>query len=211
MEQYIDLSLPLEEGLKGVEISPAKTLEKDGWNAQNISIYSHAGTHVDAPLHFGVSSLTIDQIPIEHFICDAWLINLDGIASKTEITVAHLGEIEQNVRAGQGIILRTGWSRFCKEARYRSELPFVGIEFAQWCVSRKVRLIGVEPPSVADVNNMKQLTEVHKELLAANIIIVEGLTNLDQIPVPFFRFMVLPLKIKDGDGAPARAIAMINS
>ena len=38
----------------------------------------------------------------------------------------------------------------------------------QWLAARKVALIGVEPPSVADVNNMRELTEVHQTLFRGN-------------------------------------------
>ena len=68
--------------------------------------------------------------------------------------------------------------------------------------------LGVEPPSVADVNNLEELTSVHNVLLGAGIIIVEGLTNLDQIQNEKVTFMALPLKIARGDGAPVRALAI---
>ena len=69
-------------------------------------------------------------------------------------------------------------------------------------------LIGVEPPSVADVNNRSELTEVHQILLRGNVTVVEGLAHLDQLRNDLVEFIVLPLKIRDGDGSPARAIAL---
>jgi kynurenine formamidase len=69
-------------------------------------------------------------------------------------------------------------------------------------------MLGVEPPSVADVHNREELTNVHRVLLGGGVIVVEGLTNLDQIRAEKVTFMALPLKIAGGDGAPARAIAI---
>ena len=69
-------------------------------------------------------------------------------------------------------------------------------------------MLGVEPPSVADVNNLEELTAVHEALLSAGVIIVEGLTNLDQIRNLKVTFMAFPLKVAMGDGAPARAFAI---
>ena len=63
-------------------------------------------------------------------------------------------------------------------------------------------------PSVADVNNLPSLTEVHQTLFRGDVVIVEGLANLDQIEKPEVDFVALPLKIVDGDGCPVRAIAM---
>ena len=69
-------------------------------------------------------------------------------------------------------------------------------------------MIGVEPPSVADVNNMEEVTEVHQTLFRGNVLIVEGLANLDQLSQPTVEFIALPMKIVDGDGSPVRAIAI---
>lgn len=75
-------------------------------------------------------------------------------------------------------------------------------------MERRVGLIGVEPPSVADVNEMRELTDVHQTLFHGNVVIVEGLANLDQLQHDQVEFIALPMKILDGDGSPVRAIAI---
>jgi kynurenine formamidase len=60
---------------------------------------------------------------------------------------------------------------------------------------------------VADVNNLEELTNIHRILLGGGVIIVEGLTNLDQISSQVVTLAAFPLKIAGGDGAPARVIA----
>jgi kynurenine formamidase len=75
-------------------------------------------------------------------------------------------------------------------------------------VDRRIRVLGVEPPSIADVNNLEELTAVHRVLLLAGVIIVEGLANLDQIRRDLVTLMVFPLKVAGGDGAPVRAFAL---
>jgi kynurenine formamidase len=79
---------------------------------------------------------------------------------------------------------------------------------ARWLVQRQVGLIGVEPPSVADVNNSEELARIHTILFEGDVIIVEGLANLDAITQPRVHFIVLPLKIGRGDGCPVRALAV---
>ena len=71
-----------------------------------------------------------------------------------------------------------------------------------------VRLLGVEPPSVADVNNLAEVTLIHRILLGSEIVIVEGLTNLDTIAHNRVLFCAAPLKIAGGDGSPCRAFAI---
>ena len=208
MPRVIDLTIPLEDGLPGVSIEPARTLEKDGWNATTLHLYSHCGTHMDAPTHFGVSSQTIDQIPLDRCTGPAWVVNLAGIKSRALIRVADLGQVADRIQEGDSLLLRTGWSRHVKEPSYRDGLPRVSLELAEWSAAKKIRMLGVEPPSVADVNNRDELTAVHRILLGAGIIIVEGLANLDQIRRERVTFMAFPLKVGGGDGAPVRAFAI---
>jgi len=73
-------------------------------------------------------------------------------------------------------------------------------------VRKKVNLVGVEPPSVADVNNLEELTEIHRILMEGDVLIIEGLCNLDEVRKNKVQLIALPLKIGDGDGAPARAV-----
>jgi len=208
MSRIIDLTLPLASGDRGVSIEPAKTLEKDGWNATTLHFYSHCGTHIDAPTHFGVSDQTIDQIPIDQCMGPAWVVDPVCHYECALIRVADLGQAADKIRKGDGLLLRTGWSRRVKDPSYRDQLPRVSLELAEWCAARKIRMLGVEPPSVADVNNREELTAVHKVLLGAGIIIVEGLANLEQIRCERVTFMAFPLKIAGGDGGPARAVAI---
>ena len=67
-------------------------------------------------------------------------------------------------------------------------------------------LVGVEAPSVAALGDYEELRTVHQTLLGAEIVIVESLANLDQLPDQVF-FIATPLKIRAGDGCPVRAIA----
>jgi kynurenine formamidase len=208
MPRIIDLTLPLENGVRGVSIESAKRLEQDGWNATTLHLYSHCGTHVDAPIHFGVSDQTIDQIPLDRCMGPAWLVDLTGIQPRAPIGVDAVEHLVDRIREGDSLLLRTGWSRRAGDPSYRDELPRVSLELAAWCVAKKIRMLGVEPPSVADVNNAEELTAVHKVLLEAGVIIVEGLANLDEIHREKVTFMAFPLKVAGGDGSPVRAFAL---
>jgi kynurenine formamidase len=69
-------------------------------------------------------------------------------------------------------------------------------------------MLGVEPPSVADVNNIEELTTIHQTLFKGGVIVVEGLANLTSLSKSKVTFIALPLKVACGDGAPARAVAV---
>jgi len=208
MPKYIDLTLTYHPNMPGVAFDTARTLEKDGWNAKTLHLYSHSGTHMDAPLHFGVDGPTIDQTPLESCIGPTWVVDLSGIAPKALISVEDLGEVARQFQAGDSLLLKTGWSQYLEEEKYRNGLPRISEELAHWCVQNKVKMLGVEPPSIADVNNLEEVTRIHQILLKGGVTIVEGLTHLDKITRKKVTFMALPLKIAGGDGAPARAIVI---
>ena len=109
--KVIDLTLPLTAGLRGFTSESKHFVDQDGWNSSALSIYSHAGTPVDAPIHFGVGDRTIDQISLDDYIGTAWLVSLEGIKPKTLITVEHLGAVADHVQPGDALLLRTNWSQ----------------------------------------------------------------------------------------------------
>ena len=65
MSRIIDLTLPFDEHIAGFQRLSAKSSQQDGWNASQLHIYSHAGTHMDAPWHFEASETYIDELPLE--------------------------------------------------------------------------------------------------------------------------------------------------
>lgn len=207
-KRIIDLTLPLRSGMRGVNIEPACTVAEQGWNASTYHLYSHAATHMDAPLHFGVNNRTIDDIPLDRCLCPVWIADVSPVEPKALITVGDLGTIPERIQPGEGLLLKTGWSQRLGEPDYYNALPRVSEELALWCAGRALPLLGVEPPSVADPLDLEEVTRIHRILLGADVVIVEGLTNLEALRRERVLFGALPLKVAGGDGAPVRAFAV---
>lgn len=203
----IDLTLPYTKGMVGYEYETAKTVEEEGWNARILHLYSHAGTHMDAPLHFNVTEQTIVDYPVSTFVGKAWVIPIEINQPKQLLTVDDLAKIAPKFNSGESLLLQTKWSQYVGELKYRDHLPRISQELAGWCVQHKVNMLGVEAPSVADVNDLDEVTEIHRTLLGGGVVIIEGLTNLTAIKKEKVILTALPLKIEGGDGAPARVIA----
>lgn len=210
MRRIIDLTLTCKTGMRGVSWTPARTIPENGWNARTLSLYSHAGTHMDAPRHFSDApdAGTIDNIDLQKCVGAALLIDIPNVQPKEILTVARLGEAVDQVQNGARLLLKTGWSARADEPSYREEMPRVGEELARWFVERGVHFLGVEPPSVARVQDREELTRIHRILLDAEIVIAEGLANLDALSTRRPWIAALPLKIDGGDGSPCRVIAI---
>lgn len=210
MSRIVDLTLTYTNRFAGFSKEISKTIHSDGWNASTLTFYSHCGTHMDAPIHFNVSKQTIDDIPVTNFVGKAWVIDVRKIGAKGLITPEHITQdIQVKFKDGDSLVFWTGWSKYVNTPAYRDDLPRISESLALWCLDKKVKMIGVEPPSVADVNNLPEVTKIHKILLKG-VVIIEGLTNLESLKSNCVELIALPLKIQNGDGAPARVIALEN-
>lgn len=204
--QIVDLSQTFEKGLRGFDIQQDKRLE-DSYNTTNLSIYSHAGTHMDAPLHFEDGGEAVGDLPLQRCIGEALVIDLSFKEPRSLITVADLGPAAEKIGRGSRVLLRTDWDEHAELDDYRTRFPRVSLELAEWFAAKGIWLLGVQPPSVASLQDLEEVTVVHRALLDSDIVIVESLVNLHLLP-PEVTFIALPLKIKDGDGSPVRAVAM---
>jgi kynurenine formamidase len=205
--KLIDLTRPVSPDVAGVSWKPAKIYRKDGWNATTLELYSHAGTHMDAPYHFEVTPSTIDQYPVSRFFSKTHVIDIKSKEPGQIISVADLDGYWEKIQPGESVLLRLGWHKIFGSPAYKDDLPRVSVPLAKRLVEANINMLAVEAPSVADVNNLPEVTRIHEILLGGDIIIIEGLTNTEQIKSSEILMVALPLKVKDGDGAPARVVA----
>jgi kynurenine formamidase len=162
---------------------------------------------MDAVRHFVPEGATLDRQSLEVCWGPAMVLNITPVAPRELISVERLAPWAAMIQAGERLLLRTDWYKRYGTDEYRNALPRISPELARWLVEKQVCLLGVEPPSVADVNSREELTVVHQILLRGGVTIIEGLANLDQLPSERVEFIALPLKIVGGDGCPVRAIA----
>ena len=214
--KIVDLSYPLAPstppfpGDPPVEISVQMSIPADlppattGYiNTSTLRASLHTGTHMDAFFHFYHGRPTIDQIPLAQCIGPALLLDLSHKRAKQEITEDDLDPHRHAISRTPKVVLNTGWARNWGTAHYFTEYPPLTGDAAHFLVDCGIELIGIDTPSVDYPPN-----EAHFVLLGRDVLIVENLTNLDQIGQPHFEFTALPLKITGRDGSPVRAIAI---
>lgn len=213
--KLIDLSHPLLHGQPNfpydpkLSIIPHGSVETLGYNMTQLSLASHQGTHLDAPYHFYNDGRTIDQMPLDHFYGPAALVDLapgGALEPGTPLTVAMFAEHAAKFTPGARVLYRTGWDRQAGRPEYFSKFPTLTLEAARWIAERRIRLLGMDTPTPST-----DWKECHLILLAPNveIVIVEGLTRLEQLP-PAFTFIGFPLNIAGRDGSPIRAVAAVD-
>ena len=172
-------------------------------NTSTVRASLHTGTHMDAFFHFYHGRQTIDQIPLAQCMGPALLLDLSHRQSKDEIAENDLAPHRQAISRAPKVVLNTGWAQNWGQALYFTEYPALTGNAARFLVDCGIELIGIDTPSIDYPPN-----DAHFVLLGHDVLIVENLTNLDQIGQSLFEFAALPLKITGRDGSPVRAIAI---
>jgi arylformamidase len=162
----------------------------------------HTGTHVDAPFHFIPGGKTIEQLPLEGLIGPAWVAAFPEIRRIGAEELESAGIPKETTR----LLLKTVNSKtIASETVFHDDYAGLTESGAEWILERGIRLVGNDYLSVACRD---QTGPVHKLLLGAGIIFVEGLV-LGDVPAGACRFYCLPLKLKGSDGGLARAAVEI--
>jgi arylformamidase len=212
-EKAVDLTHNLQNGMHVYPGDPSpsfetyKSLEKDGVNLTRIVMGSHTGTHLDAPKHFIQGGIGIDQIPPNKLIGEAYVADLSRKRIGSGITAADLHTMEGNITSDDIMVFYTGCSEHWNEDSVSKNYTYVTREAADYLVSKRVRAVGIDFLSVEQFNAPEPVT--HKTLLGNGIFIIESLSNALKLFVGQRILMLcMPIKLKDGDGAPSRVIAV---
>lgn len=215
----IDLTMTLREGIMTfpvhwhpvVEITQLGRFHVEGRETRKIVLGTHTGTHVDAPRHFILDGQTIEHTDLDIYYGPARIIDFSDLPDKTEITKDMLAE-RVGLNFPPRLVFRYDWERKLDSLAYYSDHPFLSEEACEWIVANGIRLVGFDAPMPDNPLNgrgAKKDSPNHTILLGAGVAILEYLVNLSQIPADDFILSALPLKIAEGDGAPVRAVAIV--
>jgi len=202
--KIIDISWPISEGIttyknkKFVAITPIRKFETDGVRESTITLWSHTGTHVDAPAHFIDDGATIDAINLRSMIGVCRVLDL--VAVENRVCVADL-ECHKIV-AGDIVLLKTKNSQSPSNALDNQDFVYLDASAAKYLEACGVRAVGIDH---LGIERGQPNHETHIVLLGAGIIIIEGL-RLADAPAGEYFLCCLPLALQGGDAAPARAV-----
>lgn len=162
---------------------------------------AHAGTHVDAPLHFIAKGDPIDQVPLRTLMGKARVIDCSPDAKAIDA-------VELNKHAWRGskrILFRTRNSRnaWMADPKFHADFAYLAPDAAQLLADAGVVLVGIDYLSAEQFGAPEPRS--HQILLGRNIVIVEGL-DLRKVQAGDYDMIVLPLRVVGHEAAPARAL-----
>ena len=192
---------PIYEGDAPMRFDFLKNMKQgDKLTLSAYSLGAHSGTHIDAPMHFIANGAPIDEVALEPLIGAARVIAIpDGVQA---IDAAEL--TKHDWRGARRVLFRTRSSlRSWMDSAFHKDFAYIAPDAAQLLADAGVVLVGVDYISAEQFGAAAPRT--HQILLGRGIPIVEGL-DLRPVQAGDYDLIVLPLKVKGHEGAPARAI-----
>ncbi|MFD2923508.1 arylformamidase [Halobacillus naozhouensis] len=157
---------------------------------------NHIGTHVDAPFHYDTDGLKMAEIPVERFMGEALVLNMEG---KKTITRKDLEAFEFE-GVSKLLFRSTSWE---DRTQFPESYTFIGEDVGPYLKEQGIDLIGVDTPSV-DPETSKTLS-AHHSLYNSDVLILESIV-LDHVAPGRYELMAFPLKMDQADGSPVRAV-----
>ena len=208
LTQMISDDMPVFPGTAPASLEVVNTYETDGFRETMFRMTSHTGTHMDAPYHLFPERKKLDEMAVAQFVGKALVIDCTDVAEGGIIGMERIEAVKEMADEAEFLLFRTGWDVNWGKDKYFGAYPVVSKEICQYALDSGKKGLGFDTIGIDPVVEMD--LPRHKMLLSQmDIVIIENLTNLGEISGGLFTFAALPLRYKDADGSPIRAIAMI--
>ena len=206
-----DISRPLFNGLAPWPGDTAfhfdlkwKMTEGASVNVGAVQMGVHNGSHADAPVHFQTNGATIEQMPLEIYLGDAFVVDLTELFSHDparEIQVSDLAAFAAEIAAAGRLLVKTGvW---VDAQVFPETIPIIARDVPEWLHERSVKLLGLDVPSVDPIDS--KTLDNHHALAAAGVAILESL-EFSGVQPGRYHLSAVPLRIAGGDAGPVRAV-----
>ncbi len=178
----------------------ADTMGRDGFSRLGVE---NVGTLMTRGVLLDIAGLKgVDMLPVDYEITAADLED-------------ELARHELSIEPGDAVIINTGWGVYWYEdpARFMASAPGIGVEAAQWLVSRDPMLVGADNQAVEiQPNPDPELSlPVHQIMLVVNGIHLLERLKLDELvgrDVHEFALVLQPLKIEGATGSTVAPTAI---
>lgn len=206
--RVVDLTHVLRPGEEQYTLEIARRGDRQGPEGDIMSavyMWSHVGTHVEAPLHFLSAGGDTASIPIERLMGPAVVLDFRHKQVNEPI---HRDELiaAGPVEIGDRVLIMTG-----RDDQYRTpashDRPYLTEDAVAWLVAdREIACLGTDS-SGFEVRGVDTHPN-HRTLNNAAVPVLECLRNLQELRSPRIYLIALPIPVLGLDASPVRAIAI---
>ena len=209
-------------GVPGIEMQKQFDFKKDGFNLYWWRIVEHAGTHLDAPIHFSESGQTASEIPAASLVVPLAVVNVTAQAAKDpdyQMTRADLQSYEKRhgrIPDNACVAMNSGWGRYAfdpakfagKDASGSFHFPGIAPEAAQWLMKER-RIAGLAVDTLSLDHGPSKDFKTHYAWLPSGRWGLENVASLDLVPAAGATLVVGAPKVKDATGGLTRLFALV--
>jgi kynurenine formamidase len=221
LSHVIDTNIPTWTGDPAVEFTSVAEIQDDGYYLRRFALGEHSATHINAPNSFYKNGASIDQYPASSLVLPAVVINICEQAAINSDYVLTINDIQTwetqfgQITPGSLVILYTGWQEkwlnhqafFNQDQNGKMHFPGFGEDVTEFLITqRKIAGVGIDTHGV-DSGQDTNFT-INRLLLGRSLIVLENLTNLDQLPPQGTTVIIGILQLKGGSGSPAAVMAL---
>ncbi|HOK80199.1 MAG TPA: cyclase family protein [bacterium] len=218
--KLVDISGTIEKGMwnygdelhnpifSGPKITELATVEHDGFSAHKIELSILTSTYLETPAHLLKGRKTIDQLSLEELFLPASVIKLKTKPPASHITKKELIEAGVKVKAGDCLVIYTGWYKRWNTKGFVTECPHFDSECMDWIVSKNIKILASDIPcydDIQDPSDSQTLPQLRK-LYFSGAMALAPVVNGNKIKQGRAKIIILPLKVKSFSASPARAI-----
>ena len=212
--KYYDLSNPVHAKMpyypagSPAEVVQVSSVEDQGFNVHTITMSYHQGTHVDAPRHISNEGITVDELDLNLFMGEGIVLDLSYKEIGSGITADDLEKFSGMVLQKDIVVLYTGCCNHIEESWINSNYTHLEKSGAEWLVTKGVKSVGIDFFSIDKYGD--GANPAHHTLLGNGIPLIEEIScEVKNLLGKRIYLICLPIKMKGGDGAPARVIAYV--
>jgi len=203
----IESNMPVFPGSRPVNLVTEATFELEGYHEIRMDCSTHTGTHIDCGYHLLRNGLNTGSTPLTQFYGKGLVADCRDIPAGGIISKEFLQQMETSIEKADFLLLLTGWSQYWGTKEYFSKFPVLDTEAASYLSSFNLKGIGSDTISFDPAESLE--LPVHHIILSKGMILIENLVNLERVSNHDFYFSCFPLKIKNGDGSPVRAVGIV--
>src|SRR5215467_8640100 len=209
-------------GVPGIEMEKKFNLKKDGFNLYWWRLIEHAGTHLDAPIHFSESGATVEKIAADTLVAPLAVIdvaakaaqNPDYLLSREDL--ANWEKKHRRLPDNCCVAMQSGWAQHVgnpakftgKDGAGVFHFPGVSSQAAEWLMTER-KVLGLAVDTLSLDHGPSKDFKVHYAWLPSGRWGLENVANLDKVPAAGATLVVGLAKVKDATGGPARLIALV--
>jgi arylformamidase len=168
-----------------------------------VSMWSHVGTHLEAPYHYFRDRDDVSRVPLESVVGECALLQFTDRGPGEAITRADLVERGGDVRRGDIVFVRTD------EGHYRTaqshDRPYFTEDAIGWFVEKGIACLGVDCSGIEKRGVPGQPN--HVQLFEHGIPLIEHLAGLDRLASSRFFVVAVPWRVQGLEASPVSVVA----